>query len=1188
MSDKSISEVFSAELAKSGDAPTPVSKDELKEWMEKNNGMSEKKAEAAVENATTPAKDALSVALDGRDDEPPKIPEGYNGGESDDEKADKDGLVYITRTFTIDPAKYRSANYQPKDKYGKPIPVPKEAANPNEETAISDISLDKETVTDNGEVETVEEEKETATFDERSLCYDEGELFGEYDKGDVPVMDTRRAPTRETCETDITQCRAANPLFCRFHGPKLIEADIKKSLRLSGLAGCRVAVTRDATSDNPRAFKLTVACRPEQRERAEEAIDAFLREPGVTPTGERAYENGKLSNYYEMDLERVDRPPRANREPKAAAALRRNQTTPQGTIRGNGQEPRAAAQPRRRPRRPTLADFQPASQPQESQPVQNEAQQQTQPPQQETPSPQQNVPAQPPPQQTQQEGGQDGNRSNRIGLRDALYTVRAIGEIEPFLRGVEPRRTGILRNIASGENWPEDPDVVNDQGVTRRGAAQAILDEMSRRGNLPDYMLPVQRAMQRVANLPRAGEEQHPQQNGAANQMQMPSDSDLHDAAYAMCVLQGLPDNEAPNYIDGYRRDLEQLITGEGYPADPDRRVNGRLSRRSVAENYLGILGRAGLPADLSEAVSAVRTALQQVVDLPRAGQQAQQNAPAQQNGEPQMPSRAEIEAAARDLRGYFGGDESEHFGKLNSVLTGGGWPHDPDRGVGPMNATRRASAFGILNYLEAHEAAREENQHQSVRDALRRIVDMPRGAQQPQQPQQPQQNSEQLPYTEAELDDVVQRIANRYNVPAAQVRSDADSYLRGNNLSQLRNMQQYMRDVGVGEDHPVARHVAAMIEGAQRAEADRHRNDLPMPNKPQSVRKPTDTITQDELNSIRAENESFWQGKDLGTMKQYFLDAMSTVCSTEEVAAQDNALANETMGVSRQTSPLTNPIDSQYGDAHGCNCWKAVATAILRLRGFDLRARYRNQVSPVFAGTMAEGGAQRLTFAVSQRAMGANYERIAIPEAKMAELHEMYKRASNARYPESARLYDQISHEIGETMETRIEEILKGKTNEDGTCTPPYPDGTVLSVWDGGHCTLGMVYKGNLIKANPWGDSTGLYTSRMSGSIISGIQSTFNIVRIKNSVEDFRRRRAINPRFQYDVRESEQAEHKNNVMTFMMVQRRLRRQNPNVTDEEVYRNIPLDKDWADINGSYIIRPDQPLIKEMFGLAQKV
>ena len=1050
MSDKSISEVFSAELAKSGDAPTPVSKDELKEWMEKNNGLSEKKAEAAVENATTPAKDALTVALDGRDDEPPKIPEGYNGGGSDDEKADKDGLVYITRTFTIDPAKYRSANYMPKDMYGKPIPVPKEAANPNEETAISDISLDKETVADNGEVETVEEEKETTTFDERSLCYDEGELYGEYEKGDVPVMDTRRAPTRETCETDITQCRAANPLFCRFHGPKLIEADIKKSLRLSGLAGCRVGVTRDATSDNPRAFKLTVACRPEQRERAEEAIDAFLREPGVTPTGERAYENGKLSNYYEMDLERVDRPPRANREPKAAAALRRNQTTPQGTIRGNGQEPRAAAQPRRRPRRPTLADFQPASQPPESQPVQNEAQQQTQPPQQETPSPQQN--AQPQEQQEQ----------NRLGLRDAVYAFREIAET-PMLNGLsEPQAASLLRTLVSGQDWPQDPDA------------------------------------------------QHHFRFGNIN-----------------------------------------------------------MSRREAASRIIDAL--AGV-ADPDESVTNTRNALRRVVDLPRADAQPPA-APAQQNGEPQMPSRAEIEAAARDLQTYLGTDEAGAFGRLNTILTGGGLPRDPDQGVGPMNISRRETARGM-------HAALSRVTHEAVSNALRRIVDMPRGA---QQPQQQQQNSELPPYTEAELDDVVQRIANRYNVPAAQIRANADSYLHGNNLSQLRNMQQYMRDVGIGEDHPVARHVEAMIAGVQRAEADRHHNGLPMPNKPQSVRKPTDTITQDELNSIRAENESFWQGANFDEVKHKILNAISTVCSTEEVSSQDDSLLQQTMGISRQSTPLENPLASQeLYQSHGCNCWKTVASAILRLRGFRVKARTEREASPVFAGTMAESGNQRLTFAVSQEAMSQHYEQLTLSEEDANTLlNAVQKAADRGTYNEQLAAHRQITHRVSE----KIEEMLKGKINLDGTCNPPYPDGTLISSWNGSHCTLGLVYKGKMLMANPFfGDE--LTPNTIVSSVSGGIRQCLDTGMIKYSVDYYRMRKAANPRFKFDVRDENQAEQKSHVMTFMRVQRKLRMQNPNVTDAEVLKAIPLDKDWQRINGSYIVRPDQPLIKEMVGLAK--
>ena len=206
----------------------------------------------------------------------PDIPESLGG---DPNKADANGLVYITRTFKVDPSKYISNNYRPintaqaGNQNPSNVTVKSEAVDITEEEKLSDLGspearesakepdepthkeeadaakdANKEIKKDEKKAEDEISEKavlDYATFIDGSsfLCLDE---IDEIDYSQI-AMDAgpKKKVTRENCATTFNQCRAKNPLYCRFHGPKLLEADIKTQIKATVGPGCVVGVTKD-------------------------------------------------------------------------------------------------------------------------------------------------------------------------------------------------------------------------------------------------------------------------------------------------------------------------------------------------------------------------------------------------------------------------------------------------------------------------------------------------------------------------------------------------------------------------------------------------------------------------------------------------------------------------------------------------------------------------------------------------------------------------------------------------------------------------------------------------------------------------------------------------------------------------------------------------------------------------------
>lgn len=154
-----------------------------------------------------------------------------------------------------------------------------------------------------------------ATFIDGSsfMCFDE---ISDIDYTKIAMDAGPKKPvTRENCQTTFAQCRAKNPLFCRFHGPKLLEADIKTAIKATVGNGCVVSVTKDSAAKNKFTFRLTVGCPPSKKMMVEKMIHMYLTQnPGISSSTEDWNLAGKHKQTmeFDMDLLRADKPPEKN------------------------------------------------------------------------------------------------------------------------------------------------------------------------------------------------------------------------------------------------------------------------------------------------------------------------------------------------------------------------------------------------------------------------------------------------------------------------------------------------------------------------------------------------------------------------------------------------------------------------------------------------------------------------------------------------------------------------------------------------------------------------------------------------------------------------------------------------------------------------------------------------------------
>lgn len=248
----------------------------------------------------------------------PELPKSLGGGE----KPDENGLVYLEYTFTVDPETYRSNNYQPIGNAASAQKVADRKAKVGEQAEETSAESEQIEVAEAEEKETADEALDKVVIDYATaldgtsfLCVDE---VGGIDYTKIAMDAKPKAPAmKPNCKTTFAQCRAKNPLYCRYHGPKLLEKDIKQTITaLLGKGKAVVTVTKDKGAKNPMTFRLTIGCAPAMKDKVEDMIHKFMTlNPGLK-SSEEWQDVGKKggkdleTTEFEMDILQADKPPK--------------------------------------------------------------------------------------------------------------------------------------------------------------------------------------------------------------------------------------------------------------------------------------------------------------------------------------------------------------------------------------------------------------------------------------------------------------------------------------------------------------------------------------------------------------------------------------------------------------------------------------------------------------------------------------------------------------------------------------------------------------------------------------------------------------------------------------------------------------------------------------------------------------
>lgn len=241
--------------------------------------------------------------------------------------------------------------------------------------------------------------------------------------------------------------------------------------------------------------------------------------------------------------------------------------------------------------------------------------------------------------------------------------------------------------------------------------------------------------------------------------------------------------------------------------------------------------------------------------------------------------------------------------------------------------------------------------------------------------------------------------------------------------------------------------------------------------------------------------------------------------------------------------------------------CWKSEAALIARSRGFMCQANGANNNS------QGEYQPQRLTFFKSQMGYSQNYEM----------LNEVSTREEAVR---------------------RLRNMVNG-VSEGETPTLPYPDGTMISAWTGGHCKLLSLYKGHIyVRDGYYGEGyfevsperavdifehTLFDREKERNEMLSCVQRGDTL---KKSIKDAYRSADNNEeRVSPELVRAKQLLYKFAMTKRDMInERRAQGDNTEPSASDICWRAAEDKNSAKVHGTYVIKPTDDLCPELFGL----
>lgn len=169
-------------------------------------------------------------------------------------------------------------------------------------------------------------------------------------------------PQNTQCKATLAQCRAKNPMTCRYHGAKVIAQDIENDLAAAGIQASNVEVQIADVSMAGGKQTLTLAVvvkgKAKDKKSVVAAMKNFFALPGVDgDVKDIDYMSGEITALFDIDM----------LDPNAQAKWGMGQTPPQQQAPAQPQsQPAKPAQPKPAPvQTPAPAQTPPAPQPQQ-------------------------------------------------------------------------------------------------------------------------------------------------------------------------------------------------------------------------------------------------------------------------------------------------------------------------------------------------------------------------------------------------------------------------------------------------------------------------------------------------------------------------------------------------------------------------------------------------------------------------------------------------------------------------------------------------------------------------------------------------------------------------------------------------------------------------------------------------------
>ena len=108
------------------------------------------------------------------------------------------------------------------------------------------------------------------------------------------------------CQAIAQKCRAQNPMTCRFHGAKIIAADIENQLRAAGVNGAvNVEITnvkKNKAGSEILGINIEVKAKKSETKNVQAAMSQFFKQPGVDgDVNDVDYDSGKIYAGFDID-----------------------------------------------------------------------------------------------------------------------------------------------------------------------------------------------------------------------------------------------------------------------------------------------------------------------------------------------------------------------------------------------------------------------------------------------------------------------------------------------------------------------------------------------------------------------------------------------------------------------------------------------------------------------------------------------------------------------------------------------------------------------------------------------------------------------------------------------------------------------------------------------------------------------